>query len=155
MQCLCNSILWQIMTYYMWISSLFIDVYNICLMVRWVCYSQDSIFLKHSFAFWNCIFKCGLQETLNLSMCADNSSNKKKNKKNMCHVLFIVCHVLHVTCHKSLMPLATASVPHPTNSPIMHIRMGSKDQKLSFFCGSISDHFFKKYKIPIPCNFFW
>ena len=41
----------------------------------------------------------------------------------------VTCHRSPVTCHLSLTPTATATDPPPTNSPIMHLKMQSKNIK--------------------------
>ena len=38
-----------------------------------------------------------------------------------CHLSPITCHLIFVTCHLS--PTATATDPHPDNSPTMHSRL--------------------------------
>ena len=89
-----------------------------------------------------------IRVTLYLSMCADNSTDtktdRKRNKKMscftclvshvMCHVFCVTCHVSHVTCrvspvtcHLSLTPTAAATDPPPAKFPIMHSRLVSKD----------------------------
>ena len=51
------------------------------------------------------ILKSRIQETLNLSMCADSSTDTqtKRNRtdKIKCHISRVTCHVSHVTCHMS------------------------------------------------------
>ena len=95
--------------------------------------------------------KIPIYETLNLSTCADSSTNTKSQKnikkKNLClffsircqvsdvrcHVSCVTCHLSYVTCHISITPTVTAMDPPPANSPTMHIRMVRKDPQIIYF----------------------
>ena len=39
------------------------------------------------------------------------------------HMSGVTCHMLRFACHLSLTPIATATIPRPANSPIMHSRL--------------------------------
>ena len=93
--------------------------------------------------------KCCRLETLNLSTCADRSTNTKMDRKVyiffslfffllyvmchvslvICHESFVTCHVSHVTCQLSLTPTTTASNNPPAKSPTMHSRLVQKNFK--------------------------
>ena len=78
-----------------------------------------------------CPKKSGIRETLNLSPCADRSTNLwftfSFNRYQLSHVRFQVLHVMCgvslVTCHVSQTPRATAPKPRPAYFPGMHSRM--------------------------------
>ena len=76
-------------------------------------------------------------ETLNISMCADRSTNTKTyiyikmsllHKKNSpqkiprvpCHKSLVTCYLVPVTCHLSPTPTAIVTDPPPANSRNIH-----------------------------------
>ena len=65
-----------------------------------------------------------IQEALNLSMCADSSSDTIKIMTDVscmtCHMSHVMCRVSCVTCPMSLTATATPMDPPPTNSPTVH-----------------------------------
>ena len=111
--------------------------------------------------------KSGIQETLNLLMCANSNTKKKRYKKimiltkkilgAMCHVSDITCRMSPVTYNMPLTPTVTTMDPPPANCPTMHSRMMLlilshqqlfvKAQKCTFlFCAAILNHFRAKIK---------
>ena len=75
---------------------------------------------------------------VNLDLEKDNfSSCQNSLKKSM-------CHMSRVTCHMSLTLAATATDPPPSNSNTMYSRIFAKDQKLTFYRGTILNHFLTK-----------
>ena len=61
-----------------------------------------------------------------------SQQNEKERKKCVVsHMSCATCHVSNVACHLSLTPTATATDPHPANSPSMHSRLVCKDPKKS------------------------
>ena len=78
-------------------------------------------------------------ELLNLSTCADSSTNpetyrnrekgKEEQKYVMCQILHVLWHVLRFTWHLSLTLTATDTKPPPANSTIMQSRLVCKDLK--------------------------
>ena len=90
--------------------------------------------------------KSCIRETVNPSMCANNSTIKRNKEEEkirchvsgvgcqlsgvrcqvsgvLCHVAGARCHVSHVTVHIALAPTATATDHQPADSPNMHSRM--------------------------------
>ena len=81
-------------------------------------FSSDLVLFSKGFYWWQNQYSVdqkyaknfSLQQTLNLSTCADSSTNKNINKCPMStvmrHLSNVTCLVLHVTCHISLTPTA-------------------------------------------------
>ena len=102
--------------------------------------------------------KSRIRELLNVSMCADSNTNRKKilqsfpteDKNFICHLSSVAYHVPHgmsqvspIKCHLSLMPTATATDPPPPKSPTMHSMLVCQDRTQQLK-KNVKTHLFKK-----------
>ena len=99
------------------------QLYNflICLSLLSDEFNYENIWLPSLPEGWHAVSKSRIQESLNLSMCADSSNDKISGVR--CQVSRIRCHVSHVTCHMLITPTATATDPPPANFSTMQSRM--------------------------------